>query len=108
MARAEQDRQRALERPIKMESPSRGRYNRRAPEPLPEGAMMPRLARLFDEVLRFLWSASPTLATSIGIHDHDHRLIDWDPAAIEDYLRALSAHRESIARSAAQGPPPTP
>ncbi len=70
--------------------------------------MTPSLTRLLEEAVRFLWSASPTLATAIGVHDYDDRLIDWDPGAIEDRLRAFSSHREAIARSVERTPSQTP
>jgi len=65
------------------------------------------LAAFFDEVLDFLWSASPTMATSLGVHDHDHRLVDWDPAALEARLQALAAYRRDLARRIASDGPST-
>ena len=56
------------------------------------------LDTLIDEILRFTWSANPTVATAAGIHDHDHRLIDCSPDAIEARLRAMSAYRRELAR----------
>ncbi|OLD65467.1 MAG: hypothetical protein AUI47_02085 [Acidobacteria bacterium 13_1_40CM_2_68_5] len=53
---------------------------------------------LIDEILRFTWSSNPTVSTAAGIHDHDHRLIDCAPDAIEARLRATSAYRRELAR----------
>ena len=59
-----------------------------------------RLAALIDEILRFVWSANPTAATAAGIHDHDHRLVDCSPDAIEARLKALAAYRPDLERLA--------
>ncbi len=53
---------------------------------------------LIDEILRFTWSSNPTVSTAAGIHDHDHRLIDCAPDAIEARRRATSAYRLELAR----------
>lgn len=59
-----------------------------------------RLATLIDEILRSIWSANPTAATSAGIHDHDDRLVDCDPDAIQARLGSLAAHRRDLDRLA--------
>lgn len=59
-----------------------------------------RLAALIDEVLRFTWSANPTAATSAGVHDHDHRLIDCSPDAIEARRKSMTAYRGDLERLA--------
>src|SRR6266436_6974266 len=62
----------------------------------------PLATRLFDAILESLWAESPTVATSIGVHDHDHRLVDCTPGSIESRIRTLSGHRrdlESLLRS---------
>src|SRR5438876_9977009 len=66
--------------------------------------MSKRLARFFDEVLEVCWRTSPTMATSVGIHDHDHRLVDCDPEAIADRLRGLEAYRRDLAKLLASTP----
>ncbi len=67
-----------------------------------------RLERLIDEVLGFFWSAYPTLATAAGIHDHDHRLTDYDPVAITGRERALSGYRRELDRLRGPSPPLSP
>jgi uncharacterized protein (DUF885 family) len=52
---------------------------------------------MFDAILESLWAESPTAATSIGVHDHDHRLIDCAPESIDARLRLLSAHWSGLA-----------
>jgi len=52
---------------------------------------------LIDEILRFTWSSNPTVSTAAGIHDHDHRLIDCAPDAIDARLKATSAYRRELA-----------
>lgn len=59
-----------------------------------------RLATLIDEILRSIWSANPTSATSSGIHDHDHRLVDCTPDAVEARLETLAAQRKELERLA--------
>jgi len=56
------------------------------------------LDNLIDEVLRFIWSANPTVATAAGIHDYDHRLIDCSPETIGARLKTLSAYHHELAR----------
>jgi hypothetical protein len=63
-----------------------------------------RLADLIDEILRSIWSDNPTAATAAGVHEHDHRLVDCAPDAIEVRLRRLAAHRRDLERLAASIP----
>jgi hypothetical protein len=64
-----------------------------------------RLERLIDEVLGFLWSAYPTLATAAGIHEHDHRLTDYDPGAIATREKALSGYLRDLHGLRESSPP---
>ena len=57
-----------------------------------------RLAALIDEILRSIWSANPTSATSAGIHDYDDRLVDCAPDAIEARLGSLGSRRQELDR----------
>lgn len=66
--------------------------------------MNPRLARLIDEVLEFTWRSSPTSATAAGIHDHDERLADFDPAALDDRLEELAGFRKALAELRGERP----
>lgn len=66
--------------------------------------MDPRLATLIDEILSSNWSANPTAATSAGVHEHDHRLVDCDPDAIEARIGSLAAERRDLERLAASIP----
>jgi uncharacterized protein (DUF885 family) len=63
-----------------------------------------RLATLIDTILRSTWSANPTFATSSGIHDHDHRLVDCAPDAIAARVASLAAQRLELERLAGVGP----
>ena len=60
--------------------------------------MNPRLGKLIDEVLAFLWDASPTSATAFGIHDHDSRLADYSPAAVAARGRRLAEFQADLER----------
>jgi uncharacterized protein (DUF885 family) len=60
--------------------------------------MNPRLGKLIDEVLAFLWEASPSSATAFGIHDHDSRLADYSPAAIAARARRLAEFGAELER----------
>src|SRR5437867_1294681 len=51
----------------------------RLPAAFDQGTMTPALTRLIDGYFEYLWDASPTTATAVGIHDHDDRLADFDP-----------------------------
>lgn len=70
--------------------------------------MNARLADLIDEILRFTWSANPTAATAMGIHEHDDRLLDCSPEALDERLRAVSAYRRDLTRLVASIPDLTP
>src|SRR5213083_821880 len=62
----------------------RFRYNRATPVTLRrEHPLDALLADLIDQILRFTWSVNPTAATAMGIHDHDHRLVDCSPEALD-------------------------
>src|SRR5262245_15295022 len=56
------------------------------------------LDNLIDGILRFIWSANPTLATASGNLDHDQRLIVCSPAAIAARLERMSEYRRELAR----------
>jgi uncharacterized protein (DUF885 family) len=58
--------------------------------------MSRRLDTLISEVLDSLWAASPANATLLGVHEHDHRLADFDPEVLESHRRALSRHRRAL------------
>ena len=62
--------------------------------------MDPRLSGLIDDILRFNWSVNPTAATAMGIHDHDDRLVDCSPEAIDERLRVTARYRRELARIA--------
>jgi uncharacterized protein (DUF885 family) len=66
--------------------------------------MNARLADLIDEILRFTWSANPTAATAMGIHEHDDRLVDCSPEALDERLRAVSGYRRDLMRLVASIP----
>ncbi|HEU4402653.1 MAG TPA: DUF885 domain-containing protein [Candidatus Polarisedimenticolia bacterium] len=70
--------------------------------------MNPHLAGLIEEVLGFVWSNSPTTATAAGIHDHDHRLADYAPEAIQGRIRGLAGYRRAIAALRQSAPSLTP
>ena len=70
--------------------------------------MPPPISDLIDEILRFTWSVSPTSATAVGIHDHDDRLVDWSPEALDDRLRATAGYRRDLARIVDSSPDLTP
>ena len=70
--------------------------------------MLPQLAALIDEILRFTWSANPTAATAVGIHDHDDRLVDCGAAALDARLRAMRGYRDRLARLVDSSPGWTP
>ena len=55
-----------------------------------------------ERVLRTFWRHSPVNASFLGIHDYDHRLASYDPAALAErqsdfrrHLRELEALRDS-------------
>lgn len=60
--------------------------------------MNPRLGKLIDEVLAFLWDASPTSATAAGIHYHDSRLAECGPGAFAARARRLAEFRADLER----------
>ena len=60
--------------------------------------MNPALARLIDGYFDYLWDASPTTATAVGVHDRDDRLADFDPDAIAWRLEALRSFRRDLDR----------
>jgi uncharacterized protein (DUF885 family) len=68
----------------------------------------PRLSALIDEILRFTWSENPTAATAMGIHDHDDRLVDCSPEALDGRLRAIVAFRGDLTRLVESIPAMTP
>ncbi len=70
--------------------------------------MNARLAELIDEILRFTWSANPTAATAMGIHEHDDRLVDCSPEALDERLRSVSGYRRDLAPLVASIPDLTP
>jgi len=65
-------------------------------------------AQLFEEILKYLWRSSPAHATSVGIHDHDDRLADFDAAAIAERVRRLSAFARDLAALQEATVKPTP
>src|SRR5437867_8274643 len=70
--------------------------------------MNERLSSLIDEILRFNWSQNPTTATSVGIHDHDERLVDCSPEALEQRRRSTGNYRTELQRLAARPAELTP
>ena len=64
--------------------------------------MNERLSSLIDEILRFTWSEGPTTATSVGIHDHDERLVDCSHDALEQRRRSMGKYRTELQRLAAR------
>src|SRR5436309_15986192 len=82
------------------ESPRGFRYNPRRWRPSGESPLDPRLSGLIDDILRFNWSVNPTAATAMGIHDHDDRLVDCSPEAIDERLRVTARYRRELARIA--------
>ncbi len=63
---------------------------------------------LIDAATGYLYSVAPTVATAAGIHDHDHRLADYDADAIEDRRRAFLAHGREARRRLEENPPVDP
>src|SRR4029077_9331709 len=66
------------------------------------------LAALIDEILRFTWSANPTAATAVGIHDYDDHLVDCSTGALDARLRGTTAYRSRRARLVDSIPDMTP
>ena len=69
------------------------------PRPAPAADAGPLDARLYDLVearVRRLTADNPILATSLGIHEHDHRLGDASREAVLAEIAAERAHLAAV------------
>lgn len=79
------------------------------PAPLPEETMLAPFAALADDYIACTNAYQPVGASSRGFHDHDHRLGDRSPAAVEDRLRdvrGLLGRLRAIDRASLAGTEP--
>ena len=70
--------------------------------------MPSRLDSLVDDALQFLWRNAPMHATAAGVHDHDHRLADFDATALAARVSGFYRLRDAADRLRQGSPALTP